>query len=181
MRRVFFLLPLALVVVLGAVFLYRLNLIERGRAPNVLPSAMIDKPAPDFALAALKPDKPGVSSDALKGQVTLVNFFASWCVPCRIEHPLFMRLAAQGDLNLVGVNYKDKPDDAVKWLAQLGDPYRAIGTDRDGRVAIDFGLYGVPETYLIDRTGKIRFRQVGPLTEQVWTEQLAPLLAELRK
>ena len=180
-RRLIFILPVVVIVLLGAVFFYRLALIERGQTPNLVPSALIDKPVPEFTLPPLKADKPGLATQDLKGRVTLVNFFASWCLPCRVEHPLFMRLAAEGKVELVGVNYKDKSEDALRWLAELGDPYQRIGADRGGRVALDWGLYGVPETYVVDRFGTIRFRHVGPLTERDWTERIAPLLAELSR
>jgi len=110
----------------------------------------------------------------------LVNFFASWCVPCRAEHPLLTRLAGEG-VPLQGVAYKDKPEDAKTWLQQLGDPYKRIGQDRDGRTAIEFGVYGVPETYVIDRKGTIRYRQVGPITPSDYDTKIKPLLAELRR
>ena len=109
----------------------------------------------------------------------LINFFASWCVPCRIEHPLLMRLAEQNHVPLYGIDYKDQPADAQKLLAQFGDPYRAVGMDRDGRVGLDFGVYGVPETYVLDSTGHIRKRFVGPLTAQQVNQELLPLLKQL--
>jgi cytochrome c biogenesis protein CcmG/thiol:disulfide interchange protein DsbE len=146
------------------------------RDPRQLPSVLIDKPAPDFQLPALGA-KPGLATPDLTGKVTLVNFFASWCAPCRIEHPLLMRLAKE--VPLVGVAYKDKPEDSKRFLEQLGDPYAKIGVDRDGRTAIDFGVYGVPETYVVDREGKIRYRHVGPLTPEVWRDTIAPLMARL--
>ena len=111
----------------------------------------------------------------------LVNFFASWCVPCRAEHPLLLRIAESEQVPLYGIAYKDKPADAARFLAQLGDPYRAVGLDESGRTSIDFGVYGVPESYLIDKQGRIRFRQVGPITPDVISGQLKPLIAELAK
>jgi len=163
----------ALVVVLFAVGLTM--------DPRTIPSAMIDKPAPAFSLPPLKPEKPGLAQADLAGKVTLVNFFASWCVPCRAEHPLLMDLQKQDRLAIVGVNYKDKPEDALAWLQRLGDPYGRIGKDADGRAAIDFGVYGVPETYLIDAKGSIRFKQVGPLTPEVIEKTVLPMAAELAK
>jgi cytochrome c biogenesis protein CcmG/thiol:disulfide interchange protein DsbE len=109
----------------------------------------------------------------------LVNFFASWCAPCRVEHPILMRLAAQDHVALYGIDYKDRPEDAKRILAQLGDPYHAVGLDPDGTTGIDFGVYGVPETYVIDKTGQIRKRFVGPLTEQALQQELLPLLKSL--
>jgi cytochrome c biogenesis protein CcmG, thiol:disulfide interchange protein DsbE len=175
MRRALYLLPVALFLVLAGYFALALR---PGRDPSLLPSAMIDKPAPDFALAGLK-GAPGLTLDALKGQVAVVNFFASWCVPCRAEHPLLLRLAEQEHAPLYGIAYKDKPADAEHYLAQLGDPYRRVGLDESGRTGIDFGVYGVPETYLIDRSGHIRFRYVGPLTAEALERELLPRLKAL--
>jgi cytochrome c biogenesis protein CcmG/thiol:disulfide interchange protein DsbE len=109
----------------------------------------------------------------------LVNFFASWCVPCRVEQPLRMRIAEEEHLPLYGIAYKDKPENTAAFLKQLGDPYRAVGLDREGRTGIDFGVYGVPETYVIDKTGRIRYRHVGPLTAEVLDQQLLPLVKKL--
>jgi len=145
--------------------------------PHELPSALLDKEAPQFSLAGL--NGPGFARDALKGGPVLINFFASWCVPCRVEHPLLMRLAERDHVPLYGIDYKDQPEDATKLLTQFGDPYRSVGLDRDGRVGLDFGVYGVPETYVIDSTGHIRKRFVGPLTAQQVEKELLPLLKTL--
>ena len=154
MKRVFYLLPLLVFLVIVAYFSLSL---QPGHDIHELPSAMIEKPAPPFDLAGLDNSKP-LSLDALKGHPFVINFFASWCVPCRIEHPLPMRLAQQNHLPLYGIAYKDKPGDSAHLLATFGDPYRLVGLDRDGRVGLDFGVYGVPETYVIDSTGRIRER-----------------------
>ena len=184
-RRWSTVLPLAVFAVLVAFFAWRLILITRGDAPNLIPSVMIDKPAPGFDLPPLTQDRPGMAAADLSGQVTLVNFFSSWCIPCRAEHPLLVDLMAQPGvkerLRLVGIDYKDRPEDGRGWLSRLGNPYQAIGIDRDGRVVIDFGVYGVPESYLIDRTGRIRYKQVGPFTPDDIRGKLLPLLAELSK
>jgi cytochrome c biogenesis protein CcmG/thiol:disulfide interchange protein DsbE len=173
MRRLAYLLPVLVFAALAAWFAKGLTL-----DPRKLPSALIDRPAPDFALPALG-KREGLAKADLSGEVTLVNFFASWCVPCRVEHPMLMRLAEEGKFKLYGIDYKDKPEDAEKLLAQLGDPYRRIGVDQDGRIAIDFGVYGVPETYVIDKEGRIRFRQVGPLTPEDYEKNVLPLLKDL--
>jgi cytochrome c biogenesis protein CcmG, thiol:disulfide interchange protein DsbE len=173
LRRLPFLLPLAVFAVLAGYFGVGLL-----RDPSVLPSALIDLPAPDFSLPGLA-DKPGLTNADLAGNVALVNFFASWCAPCRVEHPILMRLAAEGRAVLYGIDYKDKPEDAIRLLAQLGDPYRRIGVDRGGRTFIDFGAYGVPETYVIDRAGRIRYRQVGPITPADYDGKILPLLKQL--
>jgi cytochrome c biogenesis protein CcmG/thiol:disulfide interchange protein DsbE len=175
-RRLLYLLPVALFV---AVAVYFLLALDPNRDPSRLPSAMLDKPAPAFTLSGL-PGSTGLALDALKGQVVLVNFFASWCEPCRDEHALLMRLGKDGSTVLYGIAYKDKPEDTQRFLTQLGDPYRAIGLDQNGRTAIDFGVYGVPETYVIDKEGRIRLRHVGPLTEADMTRELLPLIKMLQ-
>ena len=127
--------------------------------PRILPSALIDQPVPDFKLPALKPEKPGLATGDLKGEVALVNVFASWCVPCRAEHPL-MQLAKMGDVNIHAINWKDQRKAAVDWLDELGDPYARIGFDLENKAGIEWGVYGVPETYVIDREGRIRYKHM---------------------
>ena len=144
----------------------------------MIPSVMINKPAPAFDLPALFEGQGRVTSAVLKGRVTLVDVFASWCVPCRSEHPYLTDIKKAG-IALVGINYKDKPEDARGWLAKLGNPYDAIASDRDGRVGIDFGVYGVPESYLVDKNGMIRFKQTGPLTPEDIQTKILPLAKEL--
>ena len=175
MKRAFYLLPLLIFLVIVAYFSVSLR---PGHDIHELPSAMIEKPAPTFDLAGLDGSKP-LTLTALKGHPFVINFFASWCVPCRIEHPLLMRLAEQNHLPLYGIDYKDKPEDGSHLLATFGDPYRQIGMDRNGRVGLDFGVYGVPETYVIDSTGVIRKRFVGPLTAETVDKELLPLLKKL--
>jgi cytochrome c biogenesis protein CcmG/thiol:disulfide interchange protein DsbE len=175
MRKAFYLLPLLAFLTLAAWFALALR---PDHDPQLLPSALIDKPAPAFDLATLSGGANLVLS-GLKGRVVLVNFFASWCAPCRIEHPLLMRLAAQGQVALYGIDYKDRPEDAKRILEQLGDPYHAVGLDPDGTTGIDFGVYGVPETYVIDKSGQIRKRFVGPLSEDALQQELLPLLKAL--
>jgi cytochrome c biogenesis protein CcmG, thiol:disulfide interchange protein DsbE len=175
-RRLLYLLPVVLFVVVAAYLGIGLT-----RDPHTLPSAMIDQPAPSFDLPGLGAH-PGLATKDLVGNgPTLVNFFASWCVPCRVEHPMLMRLAEEGKIRLEGIAYKDKVADTTRFLGQLGDPYKRIGVDADGRVGIDFGVYGVPETYVVDREGRIRYRQVGPISPQDYENKLAPLLRELGK
>ena len=176
MRRLLYALPIALFLAVTAYFVLALR---PGRDPSLLPSAMIDKPAPEFTLAGLPDSDGGLALDALKGQVVLVNFFASWCEPCRDEHSVLMQIAKGDQIALYGIAYKDKPEDTEKFLQLLGDPYRKIGLDETGRTGIDFGVYGVPETYVIDKEGRIRLRHVGPLTAADVTQQLLPLLKEL--
>lgn len=165
--RLIFILPVLVFVVLAGLFLVQLT---SGRNPADLPSALLDKPAPTFSLAPLegltadgKP-VPGFSSEDLKGQVTIVNVFASWCAPCRQEHPLLLELAKDPSVRLVGINQKDNPDNARRFLGGLGNPYAAVGVDPNGRASIDWGVYGVPETFIVGPDGMIRHKQIGPLT-----------------
>jgi cytochrome c biogenesis protein CcmG, thiol:disulfide interchange protein DsbE len=178
MRRLLFLLPV--IVFAGIAGWFWLGLAP-DRDPSEVRSAMIGKPVPGFDLPPLVAGALGLKSAELKGRVTLINFFASWCVPCRAEHPLLFSLAQDKRIEIDGVAYKNKLDDTNAYLAELGNPYARVATDQTGRTAIDFGLYGVPEIYLIDRDGVIRFRQVGPLTEDVIENELKPLIDELTK
>ena len=150
-----------------------------------MPSALIDKPVPEFTLAGLPGDGvesgKGFSSADLTGRVSIVNVFASWCFPCRVEHPLLMRLARNPKVRIFGLNYKDRPEDARAWLKELGNPYDRIGVDRDGRIAIDWGVYGVPETFIIDAGGRIRYKHVGPITPSDLDEIIVPIIEKLSK
>ena len=168
-HRLAFLLPVLLFA--GLVAFFALGLKED---PHLLPSAMIDRPAPAFELPGL--DGKGLARGDLGGHAALVNFFASWCVPCRQEHLQLMALATRPGIRLYGIVYKDTPQNAQRFLADLGNPYRRIGVDRDGATAIDFGVYGVPETYLVDAGGHIRYRHVGPLAEADVAGEILPLL-----
>jgi cytochrome c biogenesis protein CcmG, thiol:disulfide interchange protein DsbE len=175
MRRALYVLPMLLFLALAGYFVVALR---PGYDPSLLPSALLDKPAPAFALAGLD-GAPGLDRTALQGQVTLVNFFASWCAPCRIEQPLLLRLARDKSVRLYGIAYKDKPEDTEQYLKELGDPYARIGVDESGRVGINFGVYGVPETYVIDKEGRIRLRHVGPLSAEDVDRKILPLLQKL--
>lgn len=178
-RRILFaLLPLALFLGLAGLFLARLG-VDSSR----LPSALVGRPAPAFTLPALAGiDSPGLSDADMKGGgVTLLNVFASWCAPCREEHPLLMRIAQDEKLKargvrLVGLNYKDKPSNALDFLTRLGNPYSRVGVDRAGRAAIDWGVYGVPETFVIGPGGEILYRYVGALTEEGLRDRLMPAI-----
>ena len=175
-RRLIFVLPLAAFAFLAAWFWMGL---APNRDPSLVPSVMIDKPVPAFDLGPLEAGKPGLKSDELKGRVTLINFFASWCVPCRAEAPILMDLAKDKRIELDGIAYKNKPGDTEAFLAELGNPFTRVVVDDTGRTAIDFGVYGVPESYIVDKDGVIRFREAGPLTPDVVENQLKPLLAKL--
>jgi cytochrome c biogenesis protein CcmG/thiol:disulfide interchange protein DsbE len=174
MRRILFILPALLFIALAGYFAVAL----RSGDPESLPSALIDKPVPSFDLAGLG-GGAGFSRSALEGQVALINVFASWCVPCHLEHPILLRLSEEEHLPVYGIDYKDKPEDLARFLAQLGDPYRRIGLDRDGRVGIDFGVYKLPETFVIDRQGRIRYRIDGPITADIVDKELLPLVKKL--
>ena len=150
------------------------------RNPREIPSALVGKPVPAFDLPAVEGRSAGLSSADLAGEVSLVNVFASWCTACREEHPLFMALKAEGAFPIHGLNYKDKPADAAEWLDKLGDPYTRTGADRDGRVAIDWGVYGVPETFVVSAEGRIVHKHIGPLTRRDLDETILPLVRRLR-
>jgi cytochrome c biogenesis protein CcmG/thiol:disulfide interchange protein DsbE len=173
--RLLFLVPVVLFA--GMALAFRAGLY---RDPSVVPSVLIGKAVPDFSLEPVKGRKLGLSTADLKGEVSLVNVFASWCVACRQEHPLLMGLKAAGTVPIHGLNYKDKPDDAAGWLNAMGDPYTRTGADLDGRVAIDWGVYGVPETFVVDPQGRIAFKQIGPVTTDDLNRTILPLVARLR-
>jgi cytochrome c biogenesis protein CcmG/thiol:disulfide interchange protein DsbE len=171
-----YLIPLVLFVVL-VVFLA----IGLGRDPHEVPSPLINKPAPDFKLTQLRDPSKTFSAAELRGRVYLLNVWASWCVSCRDEHPLLMEYAKTGAIPIYGLNWKDRREDALSWLAEFGDPYVLSVSDTDGRVAIDYGVYGAPETYLVDQNGVIRFKQIGPVTEDVWKTKILPMAQELNR
>ncbi len=173
--RTRFLVPLALFVVLVGFLAVGLKL-----NPREVPSPLVDKPAPAFSLEQLHQPGTRIAAADMKGQVWLLNVWASWCVSCREEHPLLVELGKAKVVPIVGLNYKDRREDALKWLEQLGNPYAVSGMDADGRVGIDYGVYGVPETYVIDRDGTIRFKQIGPVTPQVLQERILPLVRKLQ-
>jgi cytochrome c biogenesis protein CcmG, thiol:disulfide interchange protein DsbE len=174
MRRLLYILPVLAFAAAAAVFYARL-----GHDPQRLPSALIDKSVPQFTLPSPLEGQPGLSTEDLTGRVVLVNVFASWCLPCGVEHPLLTQLAKEKGIPIYAINYKDKTDDARRWLAQLGNPFERIGQDLDGRVAIEWGVYGVPETFVVDREGRIRHRHAGPLMQKDVDEVILPLVRKL--
>ncbi|HAF24301.1 MAG TPA: DsbE family thiol:disulfide interchange protein [Blastocatellia bacterium] len=149
--------------------------------PHEVPSPLINKPAPAFRLSQLKDPTKTFSADEMRGKVWLLNVWASWCISCREEHPLLLGYARSRAVPIYGFNYKDKREDAISWLGELGDPYALSVSDLDGRVGIDYGVYGAPESYLIDREGVIRFKQIGPITPDVWEKTILPLVKDLNK
>lgn len=150
------------------------------RDPREIPSPLIGKPAPTFSTQVL--GKPGqtFSNKDMLGQVWLLNVWASWCVACRVEHPLLVEFVKTNPLPIIGLDYKDKEADGIQWLARFGDPYAHAIVDADGRIGIDFGVYGVPESFLIDKQGIIRYKQIGPFTEEALRDKLQPLIKELQ-
>ncbi|MGV8838847.1 MAG: DsbE family thiol:disulfide interchange protein [Bauldia sp.] len=147
---------------------------------GIVRSALIGDQVPEFSLSPVQGRTLGLASENLRGEVTLVNVFASWCAPCRVEHPLFLELRDRGVVTIHGINHKDKPDDAAAWLDRLGDPFTRTGADIDGRVSIDWGVYGVPETFVVDAGGVIAHKHVGPLNETVLQQTIVPLIERLR-
>lgn len=174
MKSLRFLLPLA--VFLGVAIFLAVGL---GLNPREVPSPLIGKPAPGFTLPRLDDAGQSIRREDLLGQVWMLNVWASWCAPCREEHPLVIDIVKRKLVPVYGLNYKDKRQAATSWLASMGDPYQATMFDADGRVGIDFGVYGVPETFIIDRQGVIRMKHVGPLTPDVVRTRIEPLLKEL--
>jgi cytochrome c biogenesis protein CcmG/thiol:disulfide interchange protein DsbE len=174
-RRWLFAVPAALFVLVAAGFYLGL-----GMNPTILPSALIDEPAPQFELPPLPGQPHGFSTADLKGHVSLVNTFASWCAPCRIEHPVLNKLAATKRVAIYGIDYKDTGEAGKKGIETLGNPYTAIGAD-NGRVGIDWGVYGVPETFVVDPNGRIRYKHVGPLSEDDLNRTILPMVTRLEK
>ena len=169
-----FLLPLA-----GFALLLAVLLVGLARAPqkSILPSPLIGKPAPQFSLPNLFDNTAPVSSESLKGHWSLVNVWGTWCVECRAEHAMLVEVSHSGVIPIIGLDWKDEDDHALEWLAQLGNPYQAIGVDHDGRTAIDWGVYGAPETFLVNPQGVVVYKLVGPLTRESWTQDFLPRLA----
>ncbi len=170
-----YLVPLVLFIVLAGFLWVGLH-----RDPRLVPSPLIGKPAPEFRLPLLKDPGRFMTTADLKGKVTLFNVWATWCVSCRQEHEVLVELARNAGVRILGLDYKDSRPDALAWLQRLGNPYVAIAFDANGRVGIDWGVYGTPETFVVDRHGIIRYKQIGPITEQVWKDKLQPLIEKLR-
>ena len=179
--RLSYVLPVAGLIVIAAVFGFYLYQIGAG-GKNIrdVPSALIDKPVSEFDLPPIVGRNDGFTTSDLAGKVSLVNVFASWCVPCRAEHPSLMQLAREG-VAIYAINYKDKPEDALRFLADLGNPYSRIGADGTGRTSIDWGVYGYPETFVIDRTGRIRYKHIGPIMPRDLENTIRPILESLTR
>jgi cytochrome c biogenesis protein CcmG/thiol:disulfide interchange protein DsbE len=173
MNRYF--LPLALFVVLILLLAVGLRI-----DPKLVPSPLIDKPLPAFNLPKLKTPDDNIKSSDFQGDVVLLNVWASWCVACRAEHPLLLELSTNNEMLIYGINYKDTRTDAMQWLQHFGDPYRASAFDQHGLTGIDLGVYGVPETYIMDRAGIIRYKHIGPITREVLDNTILPLIEKLK-
>ena len=174
MKRLWFLIPLAAFFALATMLAFGLKL-----DPHEVPSPLIDKPAPKFALTRLDDAAKTISLEDMRGKVWMLNVWASWCVACRDEHPLLVAFAKSKPVPLIGLNYKDTRPAGLTWLTRFGNPYDASLFDADGRVGIDFGVYGVPETFVIDKQGVIRFKQIGPVTPEILQSRIVPLLKAL--
>jgi cytochrome c biogenesis protein CcmG/thiol:disulfide interchange protein DsbE len=170
------LVPLVIFLVLAG-FLF----VGLWRDPREVPSPLVGKPAPAFSLGQLHVPEKTLGAADMKGKVWLMNVWASWCVSCREEHPLLVSLSKAKVVPIIGLDYKDEPAAGKRWLADNGDPYDMSVMDRDGRVGIDYGVYGVPETFLIDKTGTIRYKQIGAITAEVLEQKILPLIRELQK
>jgi len=169
-----FALPLVIFVLMVGLLGYGLRL-----DPKKVPSPLIDKPAPAFSLAMLDAPSRQLTTADMAGQVWVLNVWASWCVSCRAEHAVITALANKNLVSVIGLNYKDEPDDATRWLEQFGNPYTASVMDGDGRVGIDWGVYGVPETFIIGADGMIKYKHIGPVTHESLEQKILPMLKEL--
>ncbi len=173
MNRLIFAVPVAAFIVLVAIFGIGLT-----KDPSVIPSQLIDRPLPNFVLPGLAATDPGFSSRDLRGEPRLLNVFASWCAACPQEHPMLTRIAGEGT-QVYGIDWKDTPAEAQEWLGRLGNPYHRIGSDPTARTGIDLGVTGVPETFVVDKRGRVRYKQIGPIDATAWETVLKPMLAKL--
>jgi len=171
-----FLIPFGLFIVVVGFLAVGLTL-----NPRELPSPLVGKAAPEFSLPQLHDPGKVISSNELKGKVWLLNFWASWCGGCKEEHPVLIRMAQSGEVPIYGMDYKDQRSEALAWLREWGNPYSVVAVDELGRVGINYGVYGVPETYVIDKAGVIRYKQIGPIREDILEKKILPLVRELQK
>ena len=176
MKKFVYLLPMVIFLGVAAMFASRL-----GHDPNVLPSVLIDRPVPAFALEPVPGRDNPLTSEALTGEVSLVNIFGSWCVACLIEHPFLMEIAEKGLVPIHGIDWRERnPEDGARWLRRHGDPYTLVGLDPESHVALDFGVTGAPETFIVDAAGIIRYKHIGPITPEIWEATLWPIIERLR-
>ena len=176
MKRLLLLIPVALFALVAAALAFGLK-----KDPHQLPSVLVGKPLPAFALGPVRAGDQGLSNSDLTGHVSLLNVWGSWCGVCVEEQPFLLELAARKSVALYGVDWKDAPADGAAWLKERGDPFAGVGSDANGRLSLDLGVTGAPETFVVDKHGKIRFKQVGAITPDVWRDQLAPLIDRLER
>lgn len=176
LKRLRLYIPIALFVGVLVMFGFGLQ-----RDPSRIPPTLIDDPVPEFALEPVQGRDLGFSTADLRGQVSMVNIFGSWCVACIYEHPVLLDIKESGGPPIYGLAWKDEPGATAQWLDRLGDPYTAVGDDASGRVAIDFGVTGAPETYVVDKQGRVRYKHVGVIYPQDWRDTIEPLIAELER
>tara|TARA_R110000772_G_scaffold161502_10_gene272647 strand:- start:1921 stop:2454 length:534 start_codon:yes stop_codon:yes gene_type:complete len=170
-------------IIPGVFFFLMLGLLlfGLGRNPNMVPSALVNRPLPEFTLPDLAVDAPLISSQNLSGGISIINFWATWCPPCHVEHPYLVEISAnEPDLTFIGVNYKDDLDEARLFLEEKGSPFKQVIVDLDGRLGIDFGVAGAPETFIVDSLGMIRYRHVGVINHQIWEETFEPVIARIK-
>lgn len=182
MKRFLYLIPLLVLLVVGGFSIKQLSRVSDGQSVNVLPSVLINRPVPEFELAPLQGRSEGWGTKDLLGQVTLVNIFGSWCVACQAEHPVLVRIREATGVPIFGIDWREKsPEAGPRWLAKYGDPYTRVGDDPKSEAAIAFGVTGAPESFIVDKQGVIRYKQIGPIDAQVWEQTLWPLIQELQK
>lgn len=182
MKRFLYVIPLMVLLVVGGFSILQLKQVSGGKAVNILPSVLINREIPPFDLEPIQGRDKGFASKDLLGQVSIVNLFGSWCVACQVEHPFLMKIKEQNLVPIYGIDWREKkPDAGPKWLAKYGDPYTLIGDDPRSKAAIAFGVTGAPESFIVDQKGVIRYKQIGPITPEVWESTLWPLIQELRK
>lgn len=176
-----YILPLVVILALGGVFGKRLLDVERGRDPNLIPTVLLNTPMPSFDLPPLPARGDALRSEDLKGTVSLINVWGSWCVACLSEHPVLLEIAKSGEVQIHGIAWRDDPARSLEWLAQHGDPYSKVGQDPHSKAAIAFGVVAAPETFLVDKQGVIRYKQAGPITADDWRNKIKPLIAQLNQ
>jgi len=182
MKRFLYVIPLVVLIVVGGFATRQLIQVSGGKSVNILPSVLINREVPPFELAPIQGRERGFGSKDLLGQVTIVNLFGSWCVACQAEHPFLVKIKEQGLVPIYGIDWREKkPDAGPKWLAKYGDPYTLIGDDPHSKAAIAFGVTGAPESFIVDKKGVIRYKQIGPINAEIWQSTLWPLIQELRK
>ena len=174
------LVPVIIVALLLGIFAKRLADVGGGNDPSLIPTVLLNTPVPEIDLPPLPGRDPGLTTSDLKGEVSLVNIWGSWCIACLSEHPLLMRVAERGDVPIHGIAWRDEPNASVRWLERHGDPYKLIGQDPVSEAAIAFGVTGAPETFVVDAQGVIRYKHIGPISEDAWQNTIAPLIEELR-